>query len=90
MGLKIIATYNGEKIFTGITQISIDAKLIEGQTEILPTSEDANYFNGTEWEHKDIPTPEQQLAMQQQVSISQLQQLVMNQQQQIMQLKGSN
>lgn len=87
MGLKIIATYNSDKIFTGITQVSIDAKLIEGQTEILPMSEDANYFNGIEWVHKDVPTDEQQLAMQQQMEIMKLKSLMMRQQTEIMNLK---
>lgn len=84
MGLKIIATYNGEKIFTGLTQIPAGTELIEGQTDILPKNETDNYFTGTEWIHKEIPTTEQQLAMQQEIAISQLRQLIMNQQQQIM------
>ena len=90
MDLKIVATYNSDKLFTGITQIPAGTELIEGQTDILPKNETDNYFTGTAWIHKKIPTPAQQLAMQQQVSISQLRQLIMNQQQQIMQLKGND
>lgn len=90
MNLKIVATYNSDKLFTGITQIPVDAELIEGQTDILPKNETDNYFTGTEWIHKEIPSTEQQLAMQQEIAISQLRQLIMNQQQQIAQLKGSN
>ena len=90
MGLKIIATYNDEKIFTGLTQIPSGTELIEGQTDILPKNETDNYFTGTEWIHKEIPTTEQQLAMQQEIAISQLRQLIMNQQQQIAQLKGND
>lgn len=90
MDLKIVATYNSDKLFTGITQIPAGTELIEGQTDILPKNETDNYFTGTAWIHKEIPTPAQQLAMQQQVSISQLRQLIMNQQQQIMQLKGND
>lgn len=90
MDLKIVATYNSDKLFTGITQIPAGTELIEGQTDILPKNETDNYFTGTAWIHKEIPTPAQQLAMQQQVSISQLRQLIMNQQQQIMQSKGND
>lgn len=90
MDLKIVATYNSDKLFTGLTQITAGTELIEGQTDILPKNETDNYFTGTAWIHKEIPTPAQQLAMQQQVSISQLRQLIMNQQQQIMQLKGND
>lgn len=90
MDLKIVATYNSDKLFTGITQIPAGTELIEGQTDILPKNETDNYFTGTAWIHKEIPTLAQQLAMQQQVSISQLRQLIMNQQQQIMQLKGND
>lgn len=90
MDLKIVATYNSDKLFTGITQIPAGTELIEGQTDILPKNETDNYFTGTAWIHKEIPTPAQQLAMRQQVSISQLRQLIMNQQQQIMQLKGND
>lgn len=90
MELKIIATYNQQHILTGITQVPKDAQLIDGQTDILPKTENDNYFTGTGWIHKEIPTTEQQLAMQQEIAISQLRQLIMNQQQQIMQLKGSN
>lgn len=90
MDLKIVATYNSDKLFTGITQIHAGTELIEGQTDILPKNETDNYFTGTAWIHKEIPTLAQQLAMQQQVSISQLRQLIMNQQQQIMQLKGND
>lgn len=90
MDLKIVATYNSDKLFTGITQIPAGTELIEGQTDILPKNEKDNYWTGTAWIHKEIPTTEQQLAMQQEIAISQLRQLIMNQQQQIMQLKGSN
>ena len=90
MNLKIVATYNSDKLFTGITQIPASTELIEGQTNILPKNENDNYFTGTGWIHKEIPTAEQQLAMQQEIAISQLRQLIMNQQQQIAQLKGSN
>ena len=90
MDLKIVATYNSDKLFTGITQIPAGTELIEGQTDVLPKNETDNYFTGTAWIHKEIPTLAQQLAMQQQVSISQLRQLIMNQQQQIMQLKGND
>ena len=90
MNLKIIATYNSDKLFTGLTQIPAGTELIEGQTDILPKNENDNYFTGTEWVHKEIPTTAQQLAMQQEIAISQLRQLIMNQQQQIAQLKGSN
>lgn len=90
MNLKIVATYNSDKLFTGITQIPASTELIEGQTNILPKNENDNYFTGTGWIHKEVPTTEQQLAMQQEIAISQLRQLIMNQQQQIMQLKGSN
>ena len=90
MNLKLIATYNSDKLFTGIAQIPAGTELIEGQTDILPKIETDNYFTGTAWIHREKPTAEQQLAMQQEIAISQLRQLIMNQQQQIAQLKGSN
>lgn len=87
MKLKMIATYNGNRFFTGITQITEEEKLIEGQTDILPKTEYENFFTGTEWVHKDVPTDEQQLAMQQQMEIMKLKSLMMRQQTEIMNLK---
>ena len=94
MNLKIVATYNSDKLFTGITQIPASTELIEGQTNILPKNENDNYFTGTGWIHKEVPTTEQMLLMNQQAQIislverkKQLQKMVMNQQAQIMQLK---
>lgn len=49
MDLKIVATYNSDKLFTGITQIPAVTELIEGQTDILPKNETDNYFTGTEY-----------------------------------------
>lgn len=49
MDLKIVATYNSDKLFTGITQIPAGTELIEGQTDILPKNETDNYFTGTEY-----------------------------------------
>lgn len=72
MDLKIVATYNSDKLFTGITQIPAGTELIEGQTDILPKNQTDNYFTGTAWIHKKIPTSEQQLAMQQQMEIMNL------------------
>ena len=94
MDLNIVATYNSDKLFTGITQIPAGTELIEGQTDILPKNQTDNYFTGTAWIHKKIPTQEQMLLMNQQAQIislveskKQLQKMVMNQQAQIMQLK---
>lgn len=87
MDLKIVATYNSDKLFTGITQIPAGTELIEGQTDILPKNQNDNYFTGTAWIHKEIPTSEQQLAMQQQMEIMKLKGLVMKQQTELMNLK---
>lgn len=87
MDLKIVATYNSDKLFTGITQIPAGTELIEGQTDILPKNQTDNYFTGTAWIHKKIPTSEQQLAMQQQMEIMKLKGLVMKQQTELMNLK---
>lgn len=72
MDLNIVATYNSDKLFTGITQIPAGTELIEGQTDILPKNQTDNYFTGTAWIHKEIPTPEQQLAMKQQMELMNL------------------
>lgn len=87
MKLKIVATFNGNGIFTGITQIPEEEKVIDGQTDILPKTEYENFFTGTEWIHKDVPTGEQQLAMQQQMEIMKLKGLVMKQQTELINLK---
>ena len=87
MNLKIVATYNSDKLFTGLTQIPAGTELIEGQTDILPKNEKDNYWTGTAWIHKEIPTDEQQLAMQQQMEIMKLKSLLMRQQTEIMNLK---
>lgn len=94
MELKIIATYNQQHILTGITQVPKDAQLIDGQTDILPKIENDNYFTGTGWIHKEIPTATENMLMKQQGQIAmlqavnkQMQKMVMGQQAQIMSLQ---
>ena len=90
MSFKMVYEFDTQHYFVGPTMIPVDRELSATQTEVAPNSEKDNYWTGTAWIHKEIPTTEQQLAMQQEIAISQLRQLIMNQQQQIMQLKGSN
>ena len=90
MNFKMVYEFDAQHYFVGPTMIPIDRELSATQTEVAPNSEKDNYWTGTAWIHREKPTTEQQLAMQQEIAISQLRQLIMNQQQQIMQLKGSN
>ncbi|MBB1099842.1 hypothetical protein LTY36_04960 [Limosilactobacillus agrestis] len=90
MSFKMVYEFDTQHYFVGPTMIPVDRELSATQTEVAPNSEKDNYWTGTDWIHREKPTPAQQLAMQQEIAISQLRQLIMNQQQQIMQLKGSN
>jgi len=94
MNFKMVYEFDAQHYFIGPTMIPVDRELSANQTEVAPNSENDNYWTGTAWIHKEKPTQEQVLLMNQQAQIvslveskKQLQKMVMNQQAQIMQLK---